>query len=311
MQVANSHHAAAANNNNVNTTNSTAGQPNSATAQSMASLASASSASTSSNASTASTSSSSSSTSLSSFSEQVGLVINLFQDWNDCERSVSLFAVLKRIPFSCTKFLQSVIDANLAQTFAADVHSKQLERNANSASHVRWLHDTYRCLDGGGGGPGANSARFVASSYASSGSVSSSRMNSQSNRESLFGDSDANAQPSTSRQANGQPTNVAQHHVPARPTPLGTLAQRRESAPHGTTTAGDAQRYARKEDILNDILTLLPILTPGNEEAKSAYLELIPAAVDDAIRGAVNTTLVQQMFSYVLIHPAFAADDRR
>lgn len=292
MQVAHSHHAATTNNNSSsisrsNNTNST-GQPNTA-AQSMASLASASSSS--SNASTASTSSSSTS-SLSSFSEQVGLVINLFQDWNDCERSVSLFAVLKRIPFSCTKFMQSVIDANLAQTFAGDGHSKQLERNANSGAHVRWLHETYRGLDGDGVGGGGGKAATTRLGYVSSGSTSSC-MNGPANREPLFGD------PETSRLAPG-------HAMQTRPTPM-SGASRRGSAPPGS----DASRYERKEDVLNDILTLLPILTPGNDEAKSAYLEVIPAAVDDAIRGTVNTTLVQQIFSYVLIHPAFTADDRR
>lgn len=216
------------------------------------------------------------------FSEQVGHVIDLFQDWNDCERSVSLFAVLKRIPFSCTKFLQSVIDANLTQAYGCE-HSKQLEHNANSAAFVRALHESYRSLESCGSGGGGGS-----STTSSSGSSRSSK---NSNKDSLFGESDDGLLMGGAYRRRGSSSETA-----------------RASHAKATTAAAG---YDKKEDILGEILTLLPILTPGNDEAKTAYLDLIPATVEDAVRGTVNTSLVQQIFSYVLIHPAFNAADRR
>lgn len=68
--------------------------------------------------------------------------------------------------------------------------------------------------------------------------------------------------------------------------------------------------YDKKEEILHDILKMMPILTVGNKEAKLAYLEFIPMSVNDVTRRIVSSTLVQQIFCYVLIHPAFSTDDR-
>jgi len=50
-----------------------------------------------------------------------------------------------------------------------------------------------------------------------------------------------------------------------------------------TTSAQCDERklYARKEDILHEVLNMLPLLKPGNEEAKLIYLTLIPVAVKD------------------------------
>lgn len=70
-------------------------------------------------------------------------------------------------------------------------------------------------------------------------------------------------------------------------------------------------KYDKKEDILKDFLTCLPLLKPGNDEAKAIYLSLIPIAVDDTIRQLVNTEQVQHIFSYLLIHPAITNEDRR
>lgn len=230
------------------------------------------------------TSAAHSATSATLFSEQVSKVCDLFQDWNDCERSVSLFAVLKRIPFSCTKFLQSVIDNNLNQAYCLE-QTKLLERNANSAVFIHSLHEAYSAL-----------SRDAASSKAASSQSLSGKRDT-----SMFGD--VAEHPGGGRRASLQP--------PPPPT--------RSSTGRGGVKSGDASAmpgsggkcYERKEDILGDVLTLMPILTPGNDEAKCAYLDFIPMTVEDAVRGTVNTSLVQQIFSYLLIHPAFSTDDRR
>lgn len=206
---------------------------------------------------------SNSSSSAARFSEQVNKVIELFQGWNDCERSVSLYAVLRRIPFSCTKFLQSVIATNLTQAYCLE-QTKLLEHNANSATFIRSLGDAYKNF-----------------------ACCTNEM--QLNKDSIFFESDRLGVGAGSGVASGS----------------GGIG--------GSGSLNDIadKYYDKKEDILNDILTLMPILTPGNDDAKRAYLEFIPMTVEDAIRGKVNTTLVQQIFSYLLIHPAFTTDDRR
>lgn len=69
--------------------------------------------------------------------------------------------------------------------------------------------------------------------------------------------------------------------------------------------------YRKKEEILHEVLNMLPLLKPGNEEAKLIYLSLIPLAVKDTLRHIVPIELVQQIFSYMLIHPAVSSDDKR
>ncbi len=173
------------------------------------------------------------------FSEQLSNVIDLFQQWNDCERAVMLFAVLKKVPFPITKFLQSVIDTSLQQAQCKE-QAKVLERNANCAKYINSLSDTYKSLK-------CNETQFTT--------------------DSIFFASDRSID------------NIDRY-------------------------------YDKKEEILRDILKMMPILTIGNDEAKLAYLDFIPMTVSDATRRIVSSTLVQQLFCYVLIHPAFSTDDR-
>lgn len=173
------------------------------------------------------------------FSEQLQNVIELFQQWNDCERAVMLFAVLKKLPFPITKFLQSVIDTSLQQAQCKQ-QAKTLERNANCAKYINSLSETYKSLK-------CNDTQITT--------------------DSIFFESDRSID------------NIDKY-------------------------------YDKKEEILLDILKMMPILTIGNDEAKLAYLEFIPMCVTDATRRIVSSTLVQQIFCYVLIHPAFSMEDR-
>lgn len=173
------------------------------------------------------------------FSEQLSNVIDLFQQWNDCERAVMLFALLKKVPFPITKFLQSVIDTSLQQALCKE-QAKTLERNANCAKYIGSLSETYKSFK-------CNETQLTT--------------------DSIFFESDRSID------------NIDKY-------------------------------YDKKEEILHDILKMMPTLTIGNEEAKKAYLEFIPMTVNDATRRIVSSTLVQQIFCYVLIHPAFSADDK-
>lgn len=173
------------------------------------------------------------------FSEQLNMVIDLFQRWNDCERAVMLFAVLKKVPFPIAKFLQSVIDTNLQQAQSKE-QAKILERNANCAKYINTLSETYKSLK-------CNETQLTT--------------------DSIFFASDRSID------------NIDKY-------------------------------YDKKEEILHDILKMMPILTIGNDEAKLAYLDFIPMTVRDATRRIVSSTLVQQIFCYALIHPAYSTEDR-
>lgn len=67
----------------------------------------------------------------------------------------------------------------------------------------------------------------------------------------------------------------------------------------------------KKEKILNDILRYTLLLKSGNDDAKKVYLSLIPYMVEDAKRGTVTTKIVQQILSFLLIHPALNDYDRQ
>lgn len=174
------------------------------------------------------------------FSEQLSNVIDLFQKWNDSERAVMLFAVLKKLPYPITKLLQSVIDTSLEQAQCKE-QAKTLERNANCAKYINSLSETYKSFK-------YNDTQLTT--------------------DSIFFESDR-------------------------------------------STDNIDKYYDKKEEILQDILKMMPVLTIGNDEAKTAYLEFIPMTVSDATRRIVSSSLVQQIFCYVLIHPAFTTDDRR
>lgn len=67
----------------------------------------------------------------------------------------------------------------------------------------------------------------------------------------------------------------------------------------------------RKEKILSDILRYTLLMKSGNDDAKKVYLSLIPYMVEDARQGIVTSTTVQQILSFLLIHPALNDYDRQ
>ncbi|KAM8793957.1 protein Smaug homolog 2 [Eudromia elegans] len=67
------------------------------------------------------------------FREQVGIVAGWFKGWNECEQTVALLALLKRVSRTQARFLQLCLEHSLAG--AADI--RRLEAEANSAAAVR------------------------------------------------------------------------------------------------------------------------------------------------------------------------------
>lgn len=65
------------------------------------------------------------------------------------------------------------------------------------------------------------------------------------------------------------------------------------------------------EVAINQLLTHLPLLKPGNIECKQCYLVAIPELVSHCVTTGQYTEQTQQLLSYCLIHPAITSQDRR
>lgn len=65
-----------------------------------------------------------------------------------------------------------------------------------------------------------------------------------------------------------------------------------------------------KESAVSHLLSHLPLLRPGNREAKDRYLGLIPKILAHSIRHGVHIEESRQLLSYSLIHPAIPNEDR-
>ncbi|XP_039448567.1 protein Smaug [Culex pipiens pallens] len=227
------------------------------------------------------------------FCEQVSTVTSFFEQWNDCERTVVLYALLKRVPFANLKFLQLSIDYNLAQNYSTQSKLQLLESHANNANFLNQLVQRYQTS---GDVPATNGL----TSCSDSGFQESSKEKKSSSTFDLSGGSSASSTTSSS-------STSSTASDPAAKCTAGGVDNK--SAAESATVAPGHQES--KKDILNDMLVYLPLLKPGNDDVKSVYMSLIPAAVEDACQRAVPTELVQHILSYLLIHPAVNNDDRR
>ncbi|XP_041121589.1 protein Smaug homolog 1-like isoform X2 [Polyodon spathula] len=65
-----------------------------------------------------------------------------------------------------------------------------------------------------------------------------------------------------------------------------------------------------KERVLSLLLTHLPLLQPGNVEAKGEYMQLLPKILAHSIEHGRHLEESRQLLSYALIHPATSLEDR-
>lgn len=65
-----------------------------------------------------------------------------------------------------------------------------------------------------------------------------------------------------------------------------------------------------KERVISLVLTHLPLLKPGNVEAKSEYMRLLPHILAHTIEHGHHLEESRQLLSYALIHPATSLEDR-
>lgn len=197
------------------------------------------------------------------FCEQVSTVTSLFEKWNDCERTVVMYALLKRLRYPSLKFLLYSIENNLTQNFGSSNNLTAIDINANNPGYLQNLITAYKSI---------HQSALDTTTTTTTNTTSNSTVTTDNNSSILYG-SDL------------------------------ILHQQQEQE--------NDKKYIRKEEILNDVLSMLPLLRPGNDDAKTIYLSLIPLAVEDTVNQIVSTELVQQIFSYLLIHPAISNEDRR
>uniref|UniRef100_A0A3B3I865 Protein Smaug homolog 1 n=1 Tax=Oryzias latipes TaxID=8090 RepID=A0A3B3I865_ORYLA len=138
------------------------------------------------------------------FRDQVGVLASWFKGWNECEQTVALLSLLKRVSRTQARFLQLCLEHSLAECTELQV----LEGEAND--------------------------------------------------------------PATISQWQGEP----------------------------------------KERVISLVLAHLPLLKPGNTEAKGEYMRLLPRILAHTIEHGHHLEESRQLLSYALIHPATSLEDR-
>ncbi|XP_039366468.1 protein Smaug homolog 2 [Mauremys reevesii] len=138
------------------------------------------------------------------FRDQVGILSGWFKGWNECEQTVALLSLLKRVTRTQARFLQLCLEHSLAD--CTEIHI--VESEANSAAVISQWHQ--------------------------------------------------------------------------------------ES----------------KDKVVSLLLSHLPLLQPGNTEAKSEYMKLLQKVLAYSIESNLFIEESRQLLSYALIHPATTLDDR-
>lgn len=80
------------------------------------------------------------------FCEQVQQLTTMYETWNDCERTVVIYALFKRLPFANLKFLVHSIDSHLKQSFTSHNRLSHFEDAANAISFLNKLISKYNTL---------------------------------------------------------------------------------------------------------------------------------------------------------------------
>lgn len=180
------------------------------------------------------------------FHEQVQQLTNIYEQWNDCERTVIIYALSKRLPCANLKFLATSLDHHLA--LPTNQRIGHYEEVANSISFLIKLVQRYGSL------------------------------------------------PPTSSASNDKLDTAYDHEAPLD-------VKRLED--------DTISRYNSKDEILHDLLMYIPLLRSDNDEGKQIYMKFAPVLIDDTMKYNFPVEFVQQIISYLLIHPVVKTEDRK
>lgn len=182
------------------------------------------------------------------FCEQVQQLTSMYDSWNDCEKTVVIYALFKRLPFANLKFLIHSIDHYLRQSFNTPQRLSHFEDAANAITFLNKLADKYNSF-------------------------------------------------ATVNTSNDKIDEVPEQELGA----------------HEKKNLEDelVSKYASKEEIVSDMLMYLPLLRPNNDEGKKVYMQFVPVIIEDSIKHNLPIELVQQILSYLLIHPSIKCEDRK
>lgn len=64
------------------------------------------------------------------------------------------------------------------------------------------------------------------------------------------------------------------------------------------------------EEAVTQLLAHLPLLVPGNDEARYEYLQLLPKILAHSVDNSVHQDECMQLLSLALVHPAFPQEER-
>ncbi|KAF1393196.1 hypothetical protein PFLUV_G00036000 [Perca fluviatilis] len=76
------------------------------------------------------------------FRDQVGVLASWFKGWNECEQTVALLSLLKRVSRTQARFLQLCLEHSLAECTELQV----LEGEANNPGRTAIRSDTFQLL---------------------------------------------------------------------------------------------------------------------------------------------------------------------
>lgn len=176
---------------------------------------------------------------------------NLYEQWNDCERTVFITAILKQLPSTNLKLLLHSIEHHLKQTMAQPI--SLMEEAANAVPFLNKVTYKYGTL-----------VNFTSSTD----TIDTCHSNAD---EQFVSGSDSI-----------------------------------KSLENDFVT-----KLSSKEEIVQELLMFLLLLRPTNEEGKKVYIQFLPVLIEDTIKHNIPVELVQQIFSYLLIHPAVKSEDRK
>ena len=69
--------------------------------------------------------------------------------------------------------------------------------------------------------------------------------------------------------------------------------------------------YKQNKDFaVQSLLMHLPLLHPGNNEAKEEYLKLLPSILSHSLENSIHEEECRQLFSLAVVHPAFTQQEK-